>query len=60
VTDPKPGQYFQCPFCPRRELVSIEDPDASFSEVLGHITMRHHDEDQSPSVLWPKIEVADG
>lgn len=60
MNDPLPGQYFQCPFCPHRETVSLEDADASFSEILGHITMRHHDEDRTPSALWPKIEVRGG
>lgn len=50
-------QYMHCPFCPRVDRVSDEDPDSSFSEMLGHIRYRHYDEDQSPAVLWPKIEV---
>lgn len=46
-----------CPFCSRVDLVSDEDPDASFSEMLGHIRSRHYDEDQTPATLWPKIKV---
>jgi hypothetical protein len=49
--------YMNCPFCHHEEQVSEEDPDASFSDMLGHIRWRHHDEDQSPAVLWPKIQI---
>jgi hypothetical protein len=48
----------RCPFCTYVEWVSEEDPDASFSMLLNHVVRRHPHEDQSPPVLWPKIEVS--
>lgn len=50
-------QYRLCPFCGRLEWVSSEDPDSSFGQMLSHIRSRHPGEDQTPAVLWPKIEV---
>ncbi len=51
-------QYMHCPFCDYAEWVSDEDPDASFSLMLGHIAAAHSGQDLSPAVLWPKIEVS--
>lgn len=55
--EPKASDRLWCPFCAHRTWLSTEDPDASFGDMLGHIRTRHHREDQTPSVLWPKIEV---
>lgn len=52
------NEYLICPFCPRDEWVSDEDPDSSFGEILSHIRMRHPQEDQTPSVLWPRIKIS--
>lgn len=55
-------QYLHCPFCSYAECVSEEDPDASFSQILNHIEVRHRSfaEGMSPEVLWPRIEVSGG
>jgi hypothetical protein len=51
------NEYMHCPFCQHLLEVSPEDPDSSFSEMLGHVRWQHPGEDQAPASLWPKIEV---
>ena len=46
-----------CPFCKVSVGFSEEDPDAAFSDLLHHIQRWHSEEDQSPSALWPRIEI---
>ncbi len=53
-------QLMRCPFCPRVNEVSDEDPDATFGDMLSHIRWSHPEQDQAPAVLWPKIEIGGG
>lgn len=53
-------ELMRCPFCARVDGVSEEDPDSAFSDMLAHIRIRHPEQDQEPSVLWPKIKVTSG
>lgn len=54
--------HWQCPKAPGcqfEEPVSEEDPDASFGEVLNHISTQHPEVDSDPATLWPNIKVID-
>jgi hypothetical protein len=55
--DPGPIDFMMhCPFCPVSVGYSA-DPDSAFNDLLAHIGRWHATEDQTPAVLWPKIEV---
>jgi hypothetical protein len=57
MREPREGDVMPCPECGQKWEVSVEDPDSSFGDLLRHVRTRHPAVDQTPAVLWPRINV---
>lgn len=57
--EPQEGDCLVCPKCPWSEEVSMEDPDATVSEMWSHLLLHTDFAQDGASLLMAKVKLVD-